>query len=227
MRIRMLCSVLMIIFTLIIFIRIFIGEICAVPSSSMEPTILDGDRLWIDKITYGSKLPRQWIEIPLVNIFMNIRFLRIADMKNCWGYFRLPGTGRIKNKDIIVFNSPLERRLLLVKRITEIYHAGDTLVINSKNLDRLKQIVEYEHNSIFSKNGKVYINGTSDSVCILRQSYYYVSGDNKKNSQDSRTFGYIPESSIVGKMSKVLYSINNNCSEGARFRMNRIFKTIK
>ena len=133
----------------------------------------------------------------------------------------------IKNNDIIVFNSPLERRILLVKRISKIYHTGDTLIINSKNFDRLKKVVEYEHKSIFSKNGKVFINGTADSTLRLQQSYYYVLGDNIQNSLDSRTFGYVPESSIVGKMSMILYSIDNKAPLKNRCRLSRTFMPIK
>lgn len=40
-----------------IFIRIAVGELCIVPSGSMEPTLLCGDRVWIDKITYGARFP--------------------------------------------------------------------------------------------------------------------------------------------------------------------------
>lgn len=167
---------LAIILPLIIFIRITIGEICTVPSSSMEPTILSGDRVWIDKTTYGSRLPQNWIEIPLINILIILWSHRIVDMKSNWSYFRLPGVGEIRNNDIIVFNSPLDKRELLVKRISEIYHTGDTLVLNFKNFDRLKKVVEYEQKSIFSKNGKVFINGTADSTLRLQQSYYYVLG---------------------------------------------------
>lgn len=148
-------------------------------------------------------------------------------MKSNWSYFRLPGVGEIRNNDIIVFNSPLDKRELLVKRISEIYHTGDTLVLNFKNFDRLKKVVEYEQKSIFSKNGKVFINGTADSTLRLQQSYYYVLGDNIQNSLDSRTFGYIPESSIVGKMSMILYSIDNNAPLKNRCRLSRTFMQIK
>ena len=88
-------------------------------------------------------------------------------------------------------------------------------------------MVEYEQKSIFSKNGKVFINGTADSTLRLQQSYYYVLGDNIQNSLDSRTFGYIPESSIVGKMSMILYSIDNNAPLKNRCRLSRTFMQIK
>lgn len=54
---------------LCVSIRIVFGEICTVPSPSMEPTILVGDWLWIDKLTYGAHLPERWSDIPILNVF--------------------------------------------------------------------------------------------------------------------------------------------------------------
>ena len=61
---------------LCVFFRVFGGEICLVPSSSMEPAILIGDWLWIDKLTYGARLPVRWSDIPLINVFTWNRTLR-------------------------------------------------------------------------------------------------------------------------------------------------------
>ena len=51
------------------FIRMVIGEPCTVPSGSMEPTLLCGDRLWINKLAYGGRFPSRWADIPLLNVF--------------------------------------------------------------------------------------------------------------------------------------------------------------
>ena len=61
------------------FIRMVIGEPCTVPSGSMEPTLLCGDRLWINKLAYGGRFPSRWADIPLLNVFTWIRPLRLAD----------------------------------------------------------------------------------------------------------------------------------------------------
>ncbi|GHT69384.1 hypothetical protein AGMMS50239_36080 [Bacteroidia bacterium] len=53
---------------LAIVIRIAIGELCKVPSESMEPTIPAGSWLWIDKFSYGGRLPERWADIPLTII---------------------------------------------------------------------------------------------------------------------------------------------------------------
>mgnify|MGYP002227731854 CR=1 FL=1 len=44
-----------------VFIRIAVGKPCVVPSGSMEPTLLCGDRLWINKLAYGGRLPKRWL----------------------------------------------------------------------------------------------------------------------------------------------------------------------
>ena len=64
------------------FIRMVIGEPCTVPSGSMEPTLLCGDRLWINKLAYGGRFPSRWADIPLLNVFTWIRPLRLADEEN-------------------------------------------------------------------------------------------------------------------------------------------------
>ena len=70
------------------FIRMVIGEPCTVPSGSMEPTLLCGDRLWINKLAYGGRFPSRWADIPLLNVFTWIRPLRLADEENHWEYRR-------------------------------------------------------------------------------------------------------------------------------------------
>ena len=159
---------IVIIILAIILFRVFIGEICTVPSPSMEPAIMTGAVLWIDKVSYGARLPQRWADIPIINIFTWIKPLRIADEKNDWGYCRFWGMKESEIGDIVVFNSPGDNNTLLVKRITKIYSTKITL------------------------NGKL-------------QNHYFMEGDNKDNSTDSRSFGYIPESAIVGKVNRTLF----------------------
>ena len=61
---RILKGIVLLVF-ICVFIRIVIGEPCVVPSGSMEPTLLCGDRLWINKLAYGGRLPKRWADIPL------------------------------------------------------------------------------------------------------------------------------------------------------------------
>ena len=124
-----------------VFIRIAVGKPCVVPSGSMEPTLLCGDRLWINKLAYGGRLPKRWADIPLLNVFTWIRPLRIADEQNHWKYFRLPGFTQPQLGDIVVFNSPMDERVWLVKRITHIIPQGDTLAINKETLNSYRSLI--------------------------------------------------------------------------------------
>ena len=131
-----------------VFIRIAVGKPCVVPSGSMEPTLLCGDRLWINKLAYGGRLPKRWADIPLLNVFTWIRPLRIADEQNHWKYFRLPGFTQPQLGDIVVFNSPMDERVWLVKRITHIIPQGDTLAINKETLNSYRSLIIREGSSI-------------------------------------------------------------------------------
>lgn len=222
---------LLLTFTSIIFccilIRVGLGEICSVPSASMEPTILTGDWLWIDKATYGAKLPERWADIPLINVFTWNDYLREADEKNDWKYHRLTGYKAPQLFDIVVFKSPENEALLLVKRITHIISAGETIVLTPQNYDLLKSIPEQENIAINKQSDKIYINGKQDSAYQVKQNHYFVSGDNSSNSRDSRTFGYISETAIVGKMNLVLFSLDKTKKGFHKIRFNRFFHIIR
>jgi signal peptidase I len=115
-----------VIILLAIVIRIGIGEPCKVSSASMEPAIRTNEWLWIDKLTYGGRLPERWADIPLINAFTHIDSWREADAKRKWTYRRLPGFRKPKVGDIVVFYSPENEETLLVKRINQIKQQDNT-----------------------------------------------------------------------------------------------------
>ena len=89
---KVIAVILFILFCL--FIRIAVGELCIVPSGSMEPTLLCGDRVWIDKITYGARFPARWADIPVINVFTWIRPLREMDRNTHWKYSGFQQSGK-------------------------------------------------------------------------------------------------------------------------------------
>ena len=201
-----------------IITRLFIGEPCYVPSASMEPAILTGDWLWIDKLSFGGKLPECWSDIPLINIFTHIPFLREMDKKNSWGYKRLPGSMQPQVNDIIVFKSLENNDVLLVKRVFQILHIGEIIYLkDSINRPLFEQILKIEKrkNAIEEK--------VSGDLYTLKQNYYFVLGDNKNNSVDSRNFGCIPESLVIGKINRGIISIETKEDKKSRLRFDRIF----
>ena len=208
------------------FIRMVIGEPCTVPSGSMEPTLLCGDRLWINKLAYGGRFPSRWADIPLLNVFTWIRPLRLADEENHWEYRRLPGYSEPKQGDIAVFNSPADPQLLLVKRITRVVKKGEPLRIDRRTLLLYRSLIIREGSSIAKYRNRIFINGKCDSLYITKHTFYFMEGDNRDNSHDSRYFGYISEDAIVGKFDRVLYSFDSDKCGWKSIRWKRIFEKL-
>lgn len=210
-----------------LFIRIVIGEPCLIPSGSMEPTLLCGDRVWINKLAYGGKLPTRWADIPLLNVFTWVRSLRSADEQNKWKYRRLPGYTYPKWGDIVVFNSSLDPHLLLVKRIVQVIKKGDSLVLNQNTIPLYRSIIAREGNEVSELENQIFINGKRTSIYIPEQSFFFMEGDNRYNSHDSRNYGFIAEEAIVGKLDFVLFSLTPEKRFWESFRWERILGRLK
>lgn len=127
-RIKKILYVLTLVVFLSVFMRIFVGEPCYIPSASMEPTIKVGDWLWIDKSGYGAELPRRWSDIPLFNISTWIPSLREKDRSVDWGYHRFIGWSVPRVDDLIIFRSPENEEVILAKRVSE-YLSKDILLL--------------------------------------------------------------------------------------------------
>lgn len=171
----------------------------------MEPAITTGDWLWINKVSYGPLLPEQWSDIPLVNIFTWIPSLREKDLKMNWGYHRVAGFKQPQVNDLVIFNSPENKEVLLVKRISKKLPKGSKLTIKDYNYDLYKKIIRDENNRVELLSGSVF-SGLQDSVYQLKNDYYFVLGDNLPTSRDSRFFGYISSNDIVGKSNLIIFS---------------------
>ena len=72
------------------------------------------------------------------------------------------------------------------------------------------------------KDGKIYIDGKSSSQYIPKQRFYYMEGDNRMNSHDSRSFGFISEEAIIGKFDFVLFSIDSQKQWWKAIRLRRM-----
>ena len=184
--------------------------------------MLCGDRLWINKLAYGGRFPSRWADIPLLNVFTWIRPLRLADEENHWEYRRLPGYSEPKQGDIAVFNSPVDPQLLLVKRITRVVKKGEPLRIDRRTLLLYRSLILRDGGKVMEKDGKIYIDGKSSSQYIPKQRFYYMEGDNRMNSHDSRSFGFISEEAIIGKFDFVLFSIDSQKQWWKAIRLRRM-----
>ncbi len=107
---------------------------------------------------------------------------------------------------------------------------GMTIEINEETLDQYGVVIRnYEyHNSVLIQEGKLYIDGAEVIEYTFKQDYYFMMGDNRHNSLDSRFWGYVPEDHIVGKAFFIWLSLDSNRGWfGGKIRWRRFLKLIE
>lgn len=191
------------VFFIVLLIRSFVVEPYRIPSPSMVPTLQVGDFLMVNKFAYGLKLP-------------------------LWD-FKLLEIGKPERGDIVVFHYPVNPHMYYIKRVIGvpgdiISYENKELTINGQSMDQklMKRLVqengtssdlvtEYreklgnvEH-SIFRMPSRGAMNFYRLEVPA---GSYFVMGDNRDDSADSRYFGFVPEALIVGKPILIFFSIN-------------------
>lgn len=181
---------------LMVVFRTSVADWNVVPTGSMKPTILEGDRIWVNKIAYD-------LNIPFTHISLK--------------HFNDP-----KRDEIIIFDSTIANKRL-VKRVIAL--PGDTvrmennvIFINGKaldykviNQDQNKIIVE-EKNNNSAHNIRLTLGlinrASSFNTLTIPEKFYLVLGDNRNNSADSRFIGLIPRKEIIGRAKHVVMSLN-------------------
>jgi signal peptidase I len=108
--------------------------------------------------------------------------------------------------------------------------AGTSVGLTLQNLPLYKKIIrEYEKNLLVVKDGAIFINGKKTTQYSFQQDYYWMMGDNRHRSEDSRYWGFVPEDHIVGKPVLIWFSIEG-INEGIRnwsIRWDRVMTTVK
>ena len=169
-----------------LFVTTYVVHPMSVPTPSMEPTILVGDRLLVDKFTirngYQSKLP-------------------------------ITPAYSVKRQDIVVCKSPLQPEIFLVKRVVGL--PGETFEIRDKtvHINGLPLNEPYKTHSdttIYEKNEENPFqgNGQRDNYGPVKipAGSFIVMGDNRDNSLDSRFWGFLPARNVVGRPVIIFWS---------------------
>lgn len=105
--------------------------------------------------------------------------------------------------------------------------AGKTVELNSESLPFYKAIIsDYEKNDLKVIGGKIIINGKEAHSYTFKQDYYWMMGDNRHNSEDSRYWGFVPADHIVGKPVFIWLSIDSDAKGLDKIRWNRLFTTV-
>jgi signal peptidase I len=104
---------------------------------------------------------------------------------------------------------------------------GKTVTLNAENLPFYKRIItEYEGNDLKVNGNEIRINGEVATKYTFKQNYYWMMGDNRHNSEDSRYWGYVPENHIVGKPVFIWMSLDSHGKGLGKIRWERLFTTV-
>ncbi len=193
----------------IVFFKSAIADLSSISGASMQPTLLDGDKVWVNKLAYDVKIP-----------FTEISLAQVDD----------PERGDI----VIIDSKRADKRL--VKRIVglpgdTIYMQNNTLVINGVPADY--EVVSRDSNSIIisealpnmehqARLSSRFVNRSTRSYgpTVVPEDQYFVLGDNRDNSADSRVYSFVPREELIGRSSSVVFSLdshNNYLPRGERF----------
>lgn len=197
-------------------VRSAIADWNDVPTGSMKPTIIEGDRIFVNKMAYDLKIP-----------FTMVPIARWQD----------PGRG-----DIVVFRSPADG-MRLVKRVVGL--PGDVISMDENRLSINGESLSYERAAppttvepsvlYLYENLPDYVHKvqvlpsrvfqSSFQTVTVPDGSYLVLGDNRDNSADSRVFGFVPRRNILGQATAVVMSFDRN--EGYIPRWERFFRPLE
>lgn len=212
---------LVVILAVMLPVRSSIADWCDVPTGSMEPTILVGDRIFVNRLAYGLRIP-----------FTHTYLAR-------WD---TPDRG-----EVVIFASPTDGTRL-VKRIIglpgdRVELKNNALAINGAplsygpldqdtidQLDALRRPAQRfaaetlgNHTHAVMATPALPAKRTIDPITVPA-GCYFVMGDNRDNSRDSRYFGFVPEDTIVGRSSTVVLSVDK--SRWYMPRLSRLLRSI-
>ena len=200
---------------LVFVIRSFIVEPFKIPSGSMNPTLLAGDYILVNKFAYGLRVP------VLNSVFVN--------------------TGVPQRGDVMVFHFPPNPKIDYIKRVIGL--AGDRIQYQDKQLSINGQVIEAtelpgaeyatqgdhiirahqlreqlfdaQHDILIHDIPNRYSPGTigdrflNGEAIVVPEGHYFVMGDNRDNSSDGRVWGFVPDQNLVGKAFLIWFNFDD------------------
>jgi signal peptidase I len=204
---------------LIVFLlRSFLVEPFKIPSGSMIPTLLVGDFILVNKFTYGIRLPvlnRKVIEIgsPQRGDVMVFRYPEDPSLDYIKRVVAVPGDRvEYRDKRLLINGRPLE-----LKRLED-YLQRERMQYAQRFIERLDGV---EHQILVEEDAPAFVPAVrnfpfaancnynvSGLACTVPPGHYYLMGDNRDNSSDSRVWGFVPDENIVGKAFFIWFNWN-------------------
>lgn len=200
---------------IVLLFRSFLFEPFKIPSGSMIPTLLVGDFILVNKFAYGLKLP-----------VLNTRFISIGE----------PERG-----EVVVFRYPVDPGVNFIKRMVGL--PGDTITYRSKQLYVNGEPVNADDQGIYSssevkcstprpdarrllenlggvEHDILHHQGSPgrDGQWVVPDGHYFVMGDNRDRSNDSREWGFVPERNLMGRAVGIWmnFDLNKGCGDLSR-----------
>jgi signal peptidase I len=200
---------------IVLLFRSFLFEPFKIPSGSMIPTLLIGDFILVNKYAYGLKLP-----------VLNTRFISI---------------GEPKRGDVVVFRYPVDPGVNFIKRMVGL--PGDTITYRSKQLYVNGELISDVRQGAYTgadvkcstpapdalrlqetlggvTHDILFHQGTPgrDGQWVVPEGHYFVMGDNRDRSNDSREWGFVPEQNLMGRAVGIWMNFdwNKGCGDFSR-----------
>ncbi len=197
-------------------IRVFVVQAFKIPSGSMIPTLLIGDHILVSKLSYGIQWPS------------DCKFQMTFPPVNCYASYALIEFGKPQRGDIIVFRFPEDEEKDFIKRI--VGTPGDTVQIKSKVV--LVNGIPLDDKAFTQRIDPGVIDGTINprdnfGPVTVPEGSYFVMGDNRDQSLDSRFWGYVREEKIRGKAFRIYWSWSGQGQWKEWVRWSRFGKAIQ
>ncbi len=211
---------------LALILKIFFVDVVWIPTRSMEPTILPGDYILIDKLITSeslftnasihilnipiSKIHRGDVllfEFPASNIIKSNSTGRKL-IKRCIG---LPGDIVEIRKGIVLINGEivdlknLDNENIDFKEVV-VPKKGMTIVLDKGNIIKWEKIIQREGHKVTISGNEIIIDGKPSYSYTIGEDYLFMLGDNLKDSYDSRCWGFLPVKNVIGKATLIYWS---------------------